>query len=57
MLTTILFAFLFSFLSVLVAGVMIGMWLIYRKFTQSVECYNMLENIIVKIHDNKDKIN
>lgn len=57
MLTTILFAFLFSVLSVLVAGVMIGMWLIYRKFTQSVECYNMLENIIVKIHDNKDKIN
>lgn len=56
MITSILFAFILSVLSVIVAGMIIGLWIIYRRFTQSADCYKMLENILIKIHENKYKL-
>lgn len=56
MILSIFIAFLICILSIIIAGSIIAMWIIYRKFTQSADCYKMLESIIVKIYENKEKI-
>lgn len=56
MIVSILIAFLICILSIIIAGAIIGIWIVYRKFTQSADCYKMLESIITKIHENKEKI-
>lgn len=57
MLSAILFAFLLSILAVILATVMIGAWLVYRKFIKSEDCNKILKEIILNYNDNKQKIN
>lgn len=56
MITSIIFAFILALLSIIIASMIIGLWIIYRRFTQSADCYKMLENILIKIHENRDKL-
>ena len=56
MISAILFAFLLSILAVIISGLIIGMFVFYKKVTNSVECNRIMENILIKMYENKNKI-
>lgn len=56
MLTAIIIPFLLAVISLLLGGLIVGGWVMYRKFVKSEDCTNILKEIILTLHDNKELI-